>query len=81
MKYYRIVFPGEFGQHVEETWSEQQILKSFYRKWAYMVIKNIGPKSELTTKECIEDWCSDHLAVEVPKPDWITDDEIEKDKK
>ena len=24
MKYWTIVFPGECGQHVQETWSEDQ---------------------------------------------------------
>ena len=29
MKYWTIVFPGEFDQHVQETWSEDQIKKHF----------------------------------------------------
>jgi hypothetical protein len=33
-------FPGECGQHVVETWTEEQILKSrWYRNWVYMMVQ------------------------------------------
>lgn len=36
MKYYTIVFPGEFDQHVQETWTKEQLLKSpYYTRWVY----------------------------------------------
>lgn len=70
MKYYRISFPGEVGQHVEEIWSEDQILKSYYPYWCSMMIQNMAAP-DLDEKRCIDDWCVVHWAVEIPRPDWI----------
>ena len=72
MKYYLISFPGEFGQHVEEIWSEEQILKAYYPHWSAMMIQNMAAP-DLNPKTCVEDWCVVHWAVEVPKPEWITE--------
>lgn len=72
MKYYQISFPGEFGQDVLETWSEKQILDSYYRYWCTRMIQNVSAPV-LDEKMCIDDWCAVHWAVEVPKPDWITE--------
>ena len=41
MKYWTIVFPGEFGQHVQETWSEDQIIKAYYTYWSTKMIQNV----------------------------------------
>lgn len=63
MKYWTIAFPGEFGQHVIETWSEDQIIKSYYTYWATKMIEN--SKGDMVTRErCIEDWCTVHWAIE-----------------
>lgn len=71
MKYYLISFPGEYNQHVEETWSEDQIIDSYYKYWVgKMLMNRLGGK--LSRENCIEDWCAVHWAIEVPKPDWIT---------
>jgi hypothetical protein len=72
MKYYLISFPGEFGQHVDEIWSEEQILKAYYPHWSGMMIQNRAAP-DLNPKTCVEDWCVVHWAVEVPKPEWITE--------
>ena len=72
MKYYTISFPGEFGQHVEEIWSEDQIIKSYYSYW-FMKMTQAGKADETTREKCIEDWCVVHWAMEVPKPEWITE--------
>lgn len=63
MKYWTIAFPGEFGQHVVETWNEDQILKSY---WAYWFVKMLqaGKGSDTSSERCIEDWCTVHWAVE-----------------
>lgn len=63
MKYYTIAFPGEFGQHVVETWSEDQIIESYYTYWAQKMVMNV-PSSNLSKESCIEDWCVVHWAVE-----------------
>lgn len=62
MKYWTIAFPGECGQHVQETWSEEQILKSaWYRNWVY---KMVQASKEWNDQLAIEDWCTIHWAVE-----------------
>ena len=73
MKYYLISFPGEFGQHVDETWSEKQILDSFYTRWVTMMIQNVAAP-DLDEQRCIDDWVVVHWAVEVEKPGWISED-------
>lgn len=71
MKYYTISFPGEFGQHVDEIWSEDQIIESYYKYWYGKMVES--NKHDLISRElCIDNWCAVHWAVEVPKPDWIT---------
>mgnify|MGYP003338171978 CR=1 FL=1 len=72
MKYYKICFPGEYEQHVEEIWSEEQIIKSYYPYWSGMMIQNVA-SPDLNPDTCISDWCVTHWAVEVPKPEWITE--------
>lgn len=63
MKYWTIVFPGEFGQHVQETWSEDQIIKSYYTYWYGKMVQ--ANKHELISRElCIDDWCTIHWAME-----------------
>jgi len=62
-KFYTIAFPGEFGQHVVETWSEQQILKSYYPHWFHKM-SQANSHSEINEQNCIDDWCVIHWAVE-----------------
>ena len=78
MKYYSISFPGEFGQDVVETWSEKQILESYWEYWsdratAHLLRRFPERGVDITQERCIEDWCVIHWAVEVPKPNWITE--------
>ena len=69
MKWYSITFPGEFGQDVVETWSEDQIIEAYYSYWTQkMIIANKG--HEVTRERCIEDWCTVHWAIEVETPAW-----------
>ena len=63
VKYWTIAFPGECGQHVVETWSEEQIIKSYYTYWCSMMIQNV-PNADLSKENCIEDWKVIHWAVE-----------------
>ena len=74
MKYYRISFPGECGQHVEEIWSEKQILSSaWFRNWVYMMVQ--ADRAHLINNQtAIDDWVTVHWAVEIAKPDWISDE-------
>lgn len=63
MKYWTIAFPGEFGQHVVETWSEDQIIESYYIYWAGKMVQNV-PNPNLDKQNCIEDWVTIHWARE-----------------
>jgi hypothetical protein len=63
MKYWTISFPGEFGQHVVETWSEDQIFSSYIKYWSLRMIES-GKGDEITKKRCLEDWITVHWAVE-----------------
>lgn len=63
MKYWTIVFPGEFGQHVQETWSEEQIIKTYYNPWSQKMI--IAGKNDMINRDqCIDDWVCVHWAIE-----------------
>ena len=62
MKYWTIVFEGEYGQTVAETWSEDQIIKSYYRHWYILMLQK--SQTDLSVEHCIEDWVVVHWAVE-----------------
>lgn len=62
-RYWTIVFPGEHGQHVQETWEEKQILDSYYAYWCGMMIQNVAAP-DLASENCIADWTVVHWAVE-----------------
>ena len=66
MKYYTICFPGEYGQHIQETWSTEQILNSFYGSWSGQM-ESMGKDDEITEENCIEDWITAHWAEETDK--------------
>jgi hypothetical protein len=63
-KYWTIVFPGEHGQHVQETWSEDQILEYYWQYWYVRMVEKNQPAEELTSERCIQDWCIGHWAEE-----------------
>jgi len=65
MKYWTIVFPGEFGQHVQETWNEEQIMSSYLPYWTSKMLDHFGgPHSSITRENCLDDWIVVHWAVE-----------------
>ena len=63
-RYWTIVFPGECGQHVQETWSEKQILTSaWYRNWILMMVQ--ADRAHLMSDQAaLDDWRVVHWAVE-----------------
>lgn len=63
-RYWTFVFPGECGQHVQETWSEKQILASaWYRNWIMMMVQ--ADKAHLMSDQsALDDWRVVHWAVE-----------------
>lgn len=64
MRYWTIVFPGEEDQHVQETWSEEQILRSaWYKNWIMMMVQ--ADKAHLINDEAaLDDWKVVHWAEE-----------------
>jgi hypothetical protein len=62
-KYYTIVFPGEFGQHVQETWTREQILKVYWTSWNRKMFQS-GNSDKVSEENCIEDWIVTHWAEE-----------------
>ncbi len=61
-KYWTIAFPGEHGQNVVETWSEEQILKSYYAYWTHKMCE-ANKHDEINEEACIEDWVVTHWAA------------------
>ena len=66
MKYYTISYPGEHGQHVQETFSEYQIVLSYFDYW-YGAMKKVQKYDEVNIENCIQDWIAVHWA-------WRTDE-------
>ena len=66
VKKYEIAFPGECGQVVVETWTEEQILKSsWYRNWVMQVVQADKAYMLEDPQYAINDWIVVHWAVEV----------------
>lgn len=63
-KYWTIVFPGEFGQHVQETWNEEQILNAYWDHWCTKMEEAGKDPEVMSFKHCIDDWTVVHWAVE-----------------
>ena len=64
-RYWTIVFPGECGQHVQETWSEKQILSSaWYKNWVMKVIEDRRVELLEDNQTAIDDWIVVHWAIE-----------------
>ena len=62
MKYWTICYPGEHGQHVQETFTEEQILRSYFSLWFHKMCQ--ADKHELISDQrCIDDWITVHWAV------------------
>jgi hypothetical protein len=66
MKYYTIVYPDmtESGQEYDhwETLSEKEILNQYWVYWFTKMIQAKRPDFELTSENCINDWCIVHWA-------------------
>lgn len=63
MKYYTIAFPGEFGQNVLETYTEDQAVASYIKYWSMRMIE-AGKGDQISRENCLEDWKTVYWAVE-----------------
>lgn len=66
MKYYTICYPGEHGQHIQETFSEYQVLQSYFDYW-YGQMRKVGKLDEVNIENCIQDWVVGHWAWDSDK--------------
>lgn len=64
MKYYTICYPGEVGQLVKETFTEQQILASYWDYWSERMRDSSQPVEKVTEENCIIDWIVIHWATQ-----------------
>jgi hypothetical protein len=66
MKYYTICYPdvSELGHEYThwETLSEKEILDQYWVYWFTNMIEAKRPDFELTSENCIDDWCIVHWA-------------------
>ena len=63
MKYWTIAYPGEYGQHVVETFNEDQIIAHYFKHWCLRMIE-AGHGDEVSRERCIDDWKVVHWAQE-----------------
>jgi hypothetical protein len=64
MRYWTFLTQGEFGQHVQETFSEDQIIESYYQYWANKCINALVDPAKINRQNCIDDWCVVNWAEE-----------------
>ena len=59
MKYYTYVQPGKDDQPEEFTFSEQDIIRTYYPYWREQMIKKFGQEQferNWCQSDCIDDW-------------------------
>lgn len=64
MKYYTICYPGEFGQHVQETFTREQAIASYFEYWSMRMQDAGKPFQEITLDNCFIDWLTVNWAYE-----------------
>jgi len=64
MRYYTIAFLGDEGQHIQETWSEQNILLSAWGRHWVTKMQSVGKLDQICDKNLIDDWIVVHWGVE-----------------
>jgi len=64
MKHYKIIYPNEHGERIEETLSEQDILDYYWDYWYEQMVR-VDKRHLISIKNCIDDWVIVHWAAEV----------------
>jgi hypothetical protein len=69
MRYYRYIIPADdaFGQSVEVTLSEEEIIKEYWDDWCMRMIKRGENIAKLSKDRCIVDWCAVNWAWEIKR--------------
>lgn len=63
-----ISYPDDFGNHVDEIVTYDQIVKEYYPYWSNKMIDKYGQKvftERFTVDDCITDWVVVHWAKEL----------------
>ena len=55
MRYWTYCEEGDYGQYIQETWSEAQILAAYFPSWAANM-KRLGRDQHISEGYCIDDW-------------------------
>ena len=66
--YYSFEDMDEAGNPVIKTFSDQEILDTFYHYWYNKMVEKFGKEyvdNTYSKKECIEDWCIVNYAYKV----------------
>ena len=63
MKYWTMCYPGDVGQLVRETLSEEQILRVYFGYWSDRM-REVGKADQINNQDCIEDWVVGNWAWE-----------------
>ncbi len=64
MKYYKICYPDEHNNPIEETLSEQDILDFYWEYW-YEVMVRADKRDLISLDRCIEDFIAINWAEEL----------------
>lgn len=64
MKYYKICYPDEHGNHIEETLSEQDILDHYW-EYYYEAMVRADKRDLISIDRCIGDFITVNWAEEV----------------
>lgn len=64
MKRYSYIEPGEDGNPIEYTFTEEEILNQYYPYWSDR-LKQLGREHLISKERCLEDWIVVNWAVEV----------------
>lgn len=67
MRYWTICYPGDNGDIVYETLSDDDIIEQYFPFWWGKMIEKFGLEEcekNWSKKECIDDWVTIHWATE-----------------
>ena len=68
MNYYSFQDMDESGNSITKTFSEQEIVDSYFDYWYNKMVEKFGKEyvdNTYSKKECIEDWCIVNYAYKV----------------
>ncbi len=67
MRYWTFVTPDDKGEPIHETFSDDEIITTYYPYWSEKMIQKYGREEferNWSTVECVEDWVTVNWAWE-----------------